>query len=178
MELPYTICFCCHQQQVLMIHRAFSPNAQLWNGLGGKIEAGETPLASVQREMLEEAGLDLRQASSLFFAGITTWGSIGHDAVKGMYIFLAHLSRSQAEQISSLDTPEGLIAWKPLAWVCDQHNRAVVDNIPHFLPPILEAQEPHDYFCEYERESSSANVFRQLVIRPLPAHIILRECQR
>lgn len=40
-----------------MLYRTFPPNAQMWNGLGGKIEAGETPLASVQREVQEEAGL-------------------------------------------------------------------------------------------------------------------------
>lgn len=57
MELPYTICFCCCEQRVLMLHRAFPPNAQLWNGLGGSIESGETPLRSVQREMQEEAGI-------------------------------------------------------------------------------------------------------------------------
>ncbi|HZO72426.1 MAG TPA: NUDIX domain-containing protein [Ktedonobacteraceae bacterium] len=176
-ELPYTICFCCYQQRVLMLHRTFPPNAQLWNGLGGKIKTGETPLASVHREMQEEASLDLRQASSLFFAGIITWGLVGCAPIKGMYAFLAHLSQSQAERITSLNTPEGLVAWKPLAWVCDPGNGAVVNNIPHFLPPILEARIPYEYFCEYEHETSSTEIFRQLVIRPLPAHIVLSDCQ-
>ena len=177
MEIPYTICFCCYQQQILMLYRTFSPNAQLWNGLGGKIEAGETPLASVQREMQEEADIDLKEASSLFFAGITTWGLIDRDPVKGMYVFIADLSPQQAEQIHSLDISEGLIAWKSLSWVCDPNNQAVVSNISRFLPPMLEAQTPHEYFCVYESEAFPTETFRQLVIRPLPSHIELKACQ-
>jgi 8-oxo-dGTP diphosphatase len=177
MEIPYTICFCCYQQQVLMLYRTFPPNAQLWNGLGGKIEGGETPLVSVQREMQEEAYVDLSEAPSLFFAGITTWGPMSRGPVKGMYAFIAHLSQYQAERVRELTTPEGLIAWKPLAWVCGPNNRAVVSNIPHFLPPMLKAKTPYEYFCQYEREDSSTGSFRQLVIRPLPIHIVLSECR-
>ncbi len=73
-----------------MLHRTLPPNAQLWNGLGGKIEAGETPLVSVQREMQEEADIDLAEAPSLFFAGITTWGPMSLGPQKECM----HLSRS------------------------------------------------------------------------------------
>jgi 8-oxo-dGTP diphosphatase len=176
-ELPYTICFCCYQQQVLMLYRALPPNAQLWNGLGGKIEKGETPLISVQREVQEEAGIDLREASSLFFAGIVTWGLADHNEVKGMYVFIAHLSPQQAEHIHTLDTLEGLIAWKPLAWVCDVSNREVVNNIPRFLPPMLETWTPYEYFDTYKNEESTGELVRQLVVRPLPESIKLSECQ-
>jgi 8-oxo-dGTP diphosphatase len=176
-ELPYTICFCCYQQQVLMLYRALPPNAQLWNGLGGKIESGETPLVSVQREVQEEAGIDLGEATSLHFSGITTWELSSRNAVKGMYVFIAHLSAQQAERIDTLDTPEGVIAWKPLAWVCDLSNREVVDNIPRFLPLMLEDRTPYEYFEPYENEYSSTETLRQLVIRPLPASIELSECQ-
>src|SRR5713101_3165187 len=175
-EILYTICFCCYQEDVLMLYRTFPPNVRLLNGLGGKIEADETPLASVLREMREEAGIDLLEASSLFFAGIATWGLTGYEPVKGMYIFLAHLSWQQAEQVHAINTPEGLITWKSLAWVCDPNNRLVVSNIPRLLPLMLKAQTPYEYFYEYESEDSPVESFRQLVIRPLPSYIVLSEC--
>ncbi|GHO97116.1 7,8-dihydro-8-oxoguanine triphosphatase [Reticulibacter mediterranei] len=171
MELPYTICFCCHREQVLLLYRTFPPNAQLWNGLGGKIETGETPLASVQREVQEEAGIDLREAPSLFFAGIVTWGLVGHEPAQGMYAFIAHLSAQQAKQAYSQQTPEGLLTWKSLAWACHPNNLEVVSNIPQFLPSMLEAQYPSEYFYEYTREDLSVTSFQRLVIRPLPAHL-------
>ncbi len=54
MLLPYTICFCLRGEQVLMLYRSKPPNAQRWNGLGGRIEEGETPLVCVQREIFLE----------------------------------------------------------------------------------------------------------------------------
>ena len=177
MQLPYTICFCHYQQHILMLHRTHPPNAHLWNGLGGKIEPGEAPLASIQREIQEEAGINLREAPSLFFAGITTWGLINHEPLKGTCVYIAHLSPQQAQQIHSLTTPEGLITWKPLTWVCNPNNPSVVSNIPHFLPPMLEAKIPYEYFYAYENGTSPTASFQQLIIRPLPSYIILGECQ-
>jgi len=152
-----------------MLYRSFPPNAQMWNGLGGKIEAGETPLASVQREVQEEAGIDLREAPLLFFAGIVTWGLADHEPAQGMYAFIAHLSDQQAEQVHSRQTPEGLLAWKSLEWACHPNNPEVVSNIPQFLPSMLKTQYPSEYFYEYTREDLSAASFQRLVIRPLPA---------
>src|SRR5258708_12077378 len=74
-SLLYTICFCFQGDSVLMLFRNKPPNAQRWNGLGGKFQPGETPLACIQREIKEEAGIDLHLAERLHFAGIVTWGS-------------------------------------------------------------------------------------------------------
>lgn len=77
-----------------MLYREFPPNAHLWNGLGGKIEVDETPLASVQREIREEAGIDLLESPSLFFAGITTWEMPQSASIREMYTFIAQLSKA------------------------------------------------------------------------------------
>ena len=48
------------KRQVLMIHRNKRPDDQhygKYNGLGGRIEAGETIVAGMRREILEESGL-------------------------------------------------------------------------------------------------------------------------
>lgn len=160
-----------------MLQRAYAPNAHLWNGLGGKLESGETPLASIQREMQEEASIDLKAASRLFFAGITTWDLVDRCPDSGMYVFLAYLTHWQAEHIHTRQAPEGLISWKPLSWICDPGNKDVVSNIPHFLPPMLCAQKPYEYFYAYEREDDPEHSLRKLIIRPLPPQIVLSDCQ-
>lgn len=146
--LPYTIGFCLHGDQVLMLYRHKPPNAGLWNGLGGKLEAGETPLENIHREVMEEAGLDLRQAAVVRFAGLVSW-PVSTDrtgARMGMYAFLACLTPDYPLWPDRV-TEEGVLSWKTLAWVCDQQNPLVVSNIPHFLPAMLAAQQAREYCC-------------------------------
>lgn len=144
--LPYTICFCLRDDQVLMLHRSKPPNAGLWNGLGGKIEVGETPLSNIHREVMEEATIDLHQAQEVRFTGLVTW-PVSNDRTAwrlGMYAFVARLAPDCSIRPDRF-TAEGLLAWQALDWVCDRNNPQMVSNIPHFLPPMLTAQEPQEY---------------------------------
>jgi 8-oxo-dGTP diphosphatase len=153
-SLLYTICFCMRGDLVLMLFRHKPPNAHLWNGLGGKFQPGETPLACVQREIMEEATIDLHLAERLRFTGIVTWGT-GHDpgnASTGMYVFVAHFPPTFPIWEQERITPEGLLCWQPLAEVCDPQNTSVVSNIPYFLPGMLTQQEPHEYYCNYREK--------------------------
>jgi 8-oxo-dGTP diphosphatase len=161
-QLPYTICFCLRDEQVLMLYRNKSPNTKQWNGLGGKIEPGETPLTSVLREVMEEAEIDLSQAQELRFAGAVTWASGAERAQinGGMYAFLAYLS-PDFPIWPDRSTAEGLLSWKPLAWVSDPDNSSVVSNIPHFLPRMLAASEPQEYRCHYQEQ-----VLQTLIVYP------------
>jgi 8-oxo-dGTP diphosphatase len=43
--------------RILLVRRAYADGA--WTIPGGAVEAGETPLAAVRREVLEEVGLDI-----------------------------------------------------------------------------------------------------------------------
>lgn len=47
--------------KVLMIYGAqsYAPHYQLYNGLGGKIESGETHEEAVRREVMQEAGIQI-----------------------------------------------------------------------------------------------------------------------
>ncbi|HEY7414050.1 MAG TPA: NUDIX domain-containing protein, partial [Ktedonobacteraceae bacterium] len=122
-----------------------------WNGLGGKIEAGETPLRNIHREMMEEAEVDLYQAQEVCFAGLVTWvvRDTHPPSSRGMYAFLAHLAPDFPIGADRL-MPEGLLSWKRLDWVCDRSNPALVDNIPHFLPQMLTHPHPQEYRCFYQ----------------------------
>src|SRR5258708_13110381 len=115
-SLLYTICFCFQGDSVLMLFRNKPPNAQRWNGLGGKFQPGETPLACIQREIKEEAGIDLHLAERLHFAGIVTWGS-GVDptsASTGMYSFIAHFPPTFPTSPADPTMPQGLLSCHPI----------------------------------------------------------------
>ena len=168
--LSYTICFCCCGDRVLMLYRRYKPNQQRWNGLGGKIEEGEAPLACVQREIWEEAEIDLRLAESLYYAGIVTW-NVGTDVLMptgGMYAFIGYLPTDWPMWEGERETEEGLLCWKPVEWVGDADNHEVVSNIPRFLPRMLCNGEPKEYFCAYR-----GNELIQMVEKGLPMFAIV-----
>lgn len=171
MALAYTICFCHCGELVLMLYRNKPPNQHRWNGLGGKLQREETPLACVQREIMEEAGIDLQEAQSLYFAGIVTW-NLGVDSIdpagpiRGMYAFIADLPPQWPLWEGNRTVSEGLLAWKPIPWVCDPANGAVVENIPCFLPPMLAERVPREYYCGYR-----GNCLTDMIVRPLPKGI-------
>lgn len=52
-----TLCFLHRDRQLLLLHRRRSPNAGMWNGIGGKMEPGEDPFTACIREVREETGL-------------------------------------------------------------------------------------------------------------------------
>jgi 8-oxo-dGTP diphosphatase len=150
-RLPYTICFCYRGDSVLVLLRARQPNQGRWNGLGGKFLPDETPRACVRREMLEEAGIDLHHSPDWRFGGVVTWAS-GDDptsASQGMYVYVAELPSDIVSWPEERVTPEGMLAWKPLKWICKPGNAAVVSNIPHFLPVMLDRNDPCIYACTY-----------------------------
>ena len=57
-----TLCYLRDGENTLMLHRIKKANDMhqgKWNGLGGKVENGETPEACAIREVLEESGLSV-----------------------------------------------------------------------------------------------------------------------
>ena len=56
-----TLCYVFRHGQVLLIRgtKKYAPHYGVWNGLGGKVEVGETPEACVRREVAEEGGIIL-----------------------------------------------------------------------------------------------------------------------
>ena len=64
--LKYTLCLIKNGDQFLLLNRLKKPQMGTWNGVGGKIESGETPRESVIREIFEETGILLKE---LVYAG-------------------------------------------------------------------------------------------------------------
>lgn len=134
MELPYTICFIQREESILLLHRNKAPNKGKWNGVGGKIEKGETPYHAVFRETLEETGLLI---NDLTFRGIVSWNNKG-----GMYVFTGTEMEGTLQE-----GPEGKLEWKRLDWI--KTSDQVVSNMPIFLPEVLGAESPKEHAFTY-----------------------------
>lgn len=70
-----TLCYIIRDEKWLMLHRVkkdADENAGKWIGVGGKLEAGESPENCLYREVREETGLELREHT---FRGIVTFCS-------------------------------------------------------------------------------------------------------
>jgi 8-oxo-dGTP diphosphatase len=125
-SLRYTLCFLTRGDQVLMLHRNRAPNRGLWNGVGGRIEPGETPRAACLREVFEETGYPIPTAH---FAGLLTWQDFEIEA-GGLFIFTAPAPESNPQA-----NDEGALDWRPRQWVFSAPE--VVSNIHVFLPQVL-----------------------------------------
>lgn len=149
LDLKYVIGFPMKQDHVLLLKRKKDPWTNKWNGAGGKIEKGETPLHALYREFLEETGIVLTKSKTRF-AGIVTWEINGKQSNIGMYAFLSFLSNKQTTWDQERTTEEGILAWKTLDWAYDKENKEIADNIPYFLPLMMKANKPHGYHCIFQ----------------------------
>jgi 8-oxo-dGTP diphosphatase len=146
--LKYTLCFLLYQDAVLMIHRKKKPWKDHLNGLGGKLEEGETKEESVIRELKEETGIVVSE-DQLIYGGLLTWKL--PDEELGLYLFTAKVSEKDYFK-GSKETDEGTLEWKKLSEVCDIKNESVAHNIPYFLPTIIMSQTPLRYHCAFDGE--------------------------
>lgn len=92
-----------------MVHRIKKANDMhqgKWNGLGGKLEPGESPEECVIREIFEESGLIVKR---LFFKGMITFPGFANE--EDWYAFIFVIDQFEGELI---DSPEG-----PLEWIED-----------------------------------------------------------
>lgn len=101
-----TLCYVRRPGQTLMIHRIKKQDdmhAGKWNGLGGKLEPGETPEDCVIREVFEESGLTIRSPR---LHGLLTFPAFANDEDWYAFVFTATLFTGE-----TLDSSEGVLRW-------------------------------------------------------------------
>jgi 8-oxo-dGTP diphosphatase len=101
-----TLCYVRREGQTLMIHRvkkAGDIHEGKWNGLGGKLDPGETPEECVIREIYEESGLRVRNPQ---LKGFLTFPLFARDEDWYVFVFVARDFEGELT-----DSPEGNLRW-------------------------------------------------------------------
>jgi 8-oxo-dGTP diphosphatase len=122
--------------RVLMIHRnsrSDDPHFGKYNGLGGKLDAGEDVVAGLKREIREEAGIE---CDAIRLAGTISWPGFGKHG-EDWFGFIFRVN-------SFTGTPLSANAEGALEWVAVEH----VSELPlwegdrHFLPLVFDPAAP------------------------------------
>jgi 8-oxo-dGTP diphosphatase len=129
--VEFTICFLKKGDQILLLNRDFAEWMGAWNGVGGKIEKNETPLAGALREIKEETGIILQDIT---FKGKITWTD-GTTDYGCMYAFIAELPESY-HYVTPIKVVEGILDWKDLSWIFHPKNVGIAD-LKYYLPKML-----------------------------------------
>ena len=143
--LKYTLCFIRRGDEILMLNRQNTSWMGSWNGVGGRINDGETPKDCIIREVLEETGIEMEDARD---CGVVTWAADGKD-FGSMHIFLAEVPKDY-DYPTPRGTEEGILDWKMLDWMLHPDNTGVIKNIQRFLPKMLGQSKRYKYHCVYE----------------------------
>lgn len=117
-----------------------------WNGVGGKIEADESPIESVIRETKEETGISIIDPR---YTGQVTWISNGQKM--GMYCFIAEVN-SDFKYATPLEVREGILSWKSLDWILHPRNKGVLPHLKSFLPVMFKEATLYEHLCTFEND--------------------------
>ena len=101
-----TLCYIKHNGQTLMLHRIKKENDMhegKWNGLGGKLDPGETPEECIIREVKEESGLTIQNPQ---LKGILTFPMFD-----GIDDWMALVFTASDLTGKLIDSPEGHLEW-------------------------------------------------------------------
>lgn len=145
-NLKYNICFIKRGDEILLLNREHPTWMGRWNGVGGKIRPGETPHESVLREVKEETGISLSQAT---LKGVVSWVS---DQVRTgeMILYFAELPQDFCLP-TPVKTAEGILDWKKINWILHPQNEGVTDSMPRYFPRMLKEDGCFDHHCIYQK---------------------------
>lgn len=89
-KISYNLCLVLNKDEskVLMGYRSKDPYKGLYNLLGGKIDEGETPLASAYRELEEESGISKKDIKLIPFMDY-----VWHPLNMEMNVFIGKLDK-------------------------------------------------------------------------------------
>lgn len=143
-------------QSVLMVHRLRPGDDQQgkYNGLGGKMDRGESVAACLMREIREEAGIEVTEMALRGTINWTNFGPKGEDWLG--FVFLVTGFEGKPNEKSE----EGPLRWVPLE---EMPGLPMWEGDRHFLPMVFDGDPRlfHGYM-PYNRESPVGWSFSRL----------------
>jgi 8-oxo-dGTP diphosphatase len=112
-SIPYKIAVLCDLRdadgRVLLLHRAKEPNKGLYSPIGGKLETaiGESPAQCAQREIREEAGIDV-SIDALRLTLIVSECAYGGDTHWLMFVYRV----THPVEVEAREMDEGRLEWR------------------------------------------------------------------
>ena len=131
-----TLCFVVRDGRVLLIEKRRGLGEGWYNGPGGKLEAGETPLECVVREVREEVGIRLEPVT-VELAGELTFLLDGEEHTR------CHVFRTDEFAGTPSASPEAKPSWFPIEAV-PYHRMWEDDRL--WLPAVLEGRTVRGWF--------------------------------
>lgn len=140
--LPYRIACLCDLRddrgRVLLLHRVKPPNKDLYSPIGGKLDmgSGESPAQCAQREIREEAGIDV-PIERLHLGGIIS--EAGYEGEGHWLLFYYRV-------LGPVEVATGLMREGHLEW----HDPDTIDrlNLPEtdrrVIWPLIRRTQPHE----------------------------------
>jgi 8-oxo-dGTP diphosphatase len=125
-------------KQVLLVHRNRRPDdAHLgkYNGLGGKLDAGEDVVTCMRREIREEAGLECEE---LLLRGTISWPGFGKQG-EDWFGFIFRIDRFSGTPLT--ENPEGSLLWVDVGRILEL---PLWEGDRHFLPLVF-APDPRQF---------------------------------
>lgn len=146
------------RKNVLLVHRNARPEDQhlgKYNGLGGKLERGESITAGMKREILEESGLTV---TSMSLRGTVNWPGFGVNGEDWLgFIFI--IDGYEGEPV--MHNAEGALTWEPISkllggelpvWEGDKYFLPLVfDDDPRAFHGVMPYENGRPVGWEYER---------------------------
>lgn len=119
------------QKEVLLVHRnkrVSDDHFGKYNGLGGKMEPGESVFTCMQREIKEEAGIDCLE---MRLRGTMHWSGFGANKENWMgFIFLIFKFSGTPYK----ENDEGALSWTPIETI---HSLPMWEGDSLFLPHVF-----------------------------------------
>ncbi|MCL2859737.1 MAG: NUDIX domain-containing protein [Oscillospiraceae bacterium] len=128
-------------KKMLLMKRTKKPFADLYNGVGGKIENGETVKDATIRECFEETGIKISSPKLLITCIYPE--SVNSEQEKEMSVLY-----DTVDEVEVSENEEGIYEWKDIDFAMDFNNKSIagLSNIAQFTKEILDIENIKKFY--------------------------------